>query len=198
MDIESVIKIVITICTLVTTAYGAWRIIIKPIRSLVSNAIGVMKAIYHIQSELNPNGGASLRDAINRIELQLLMEQSARRATAMVLDVGVWEADKDGNYIWANRTWLDMNGLSLEDARGHGWVNGISRRDRERMERDWQEAVERKTVFDAETDYVKRDIAGKPIRTTKVSIYAMPIKDADGNLQGYVGISTPILGKQNE
>src|SRR5438552_1200123 len=57
------------------------------------------------------------------------------------LPVGIFETDAAGGYLWVNRRWSEMTGLSLERATGRGWLAAVHPDDRARVETDWYGAV---------------------------------------------------------
>lgn len=166
------------------TIYGFYRLVVKPLYMLLKKLKSSFEIIEKMHEEFKPNGGASLRDAVNRIEAKLLIEQHARRAMSMAMDVGVFETDGQGMCTWVNQFYTELTGLSVEDAKNFGWVVGIFEDDRERVVEEWTNAVKQKRVF-------KFDYGMVNCRTSeyaKVDCTAFPITSVKGEVIGFVGI----------
>ena len=55
--------------------------------------------------------------------------------------VGLFETDEKGNCSFVNRKWQEIAGLSLEEAVGSGWVNGIHAEDRDLVNTAWYKSA---------------------------------------------------------
>jgi len=124
------------------------------------------------------------------------MEQSARRATTTLMDIGVWETDASGAVVWGNKKYLEMIGMSLQEALGQGWINGIHFSNKEKYQSEWIDAITQKRIFSCRTRYVSKNPfePDAMAHITRVSVYAVPVISVTGKLLGYVGISTPYDG----
>jgi len=166
------------------TLYGFYRFIVRPVYLLIKRLKKSFEILEQLQSEFKPNGGTSLRDAINRIETRLLIEQHARRALSMALDAGVFETDSQGLCIWVNQCYSDLSGLSVEEAKNYGWVTGIYESDRERVVTEWDSAVRQKRMFSLEYSMLN----SKQHELSKVKCTAFPVFNAKNELIHYTGI----------
>jgi PAS domain S-box-containing protein len=175
----------ISLCAAAAAAiWSFWVKILRPFWNFIKRVALLIDSIENIMCELRPNGGASLRDAINRIEAGLILEQNARRAAAMVMSVGLWESDGVGNCLWANKKYLEMAGLLPEQARGFGWINGIHIDERNKVLTEWTKALEQKRIFSMLVRFERQ----------RSIVYAVPALNNSGELLGYVGTSTPVEG----
>jgi PAS domain S-box-containing protein len=91
--------------------------------------------------QFKPNGGASIKDALNRLEVGMSTTQQTSLTLATVLGIGHFEADAEGKYTHVSREWQRMSGLYAEDAIGHGWLNGIASKDRDEVLKEWKDLV---------------------------------------------------------
>lgn len=109
-------------------------------------------------------------------------------------EVAFFEADSEGNYLWANRSLLNLTELSLPDALGLGWVQAINPADRDMVVKVWNRDVASLSSF-GPYDFRYRD--------TWVRVEAIPVKfnlddgDDDGDVLGaeYVGTAIPLHGE---
>jgi PAS domain S-box-containing protein len=173
------------------TIYGFYRLVIKPLYALLKKLKTSFEIIEKMHEEFKPNGGASLRDAVNRIETKLLIEQHARRAMSMAMDVGIFETDGQGMCTWVNDYYTDLTGLSNDEVKNMGWVTGLYEGDRERVVEEWTSAVKQKRVFKLDYGMVNT----RNSEYSKVHCTAFPITTIKGDVIGFIGI---VLKRDNE
>jgi len=184
MTLVDIVTILGVIGSAAGTIYGFYRLVIKPLYGLLKKLKTSFDILEKMHEEFKPNGGASLRDAINRIESKLLIEQHARRAMSMAMDIGFFETDAQGMCTWVNQYYTDLSGLSNEDAKNFGWVTGLFEEDRERVVEEWASAVKQKRVFKLEYGMVN----SRNSEYSKVHCTAFPISNIKGDVIGFVGI----------
>ena len=137
------------ICSIAGSVYAIWRFSVKPtylkIKDMITDVYNVaMDAsnIHHIiQKELNTNGGSSLKDAINRIESRLSVQDGKHRTILSLLDSPVWESDENGNYIWVNRAYRKITGYDIDNVRDMGWISIVAPASREAVQGEWENAI---------------------------------------------------------
>lgn len=124
-----------------------------------------------IYNELHPNGGSSIRDAINRIEMRLVQVEQKQNVYLLESPQGIYETDHEGNYIGVNRTFLRMVARTEKEVLGRGWVHCIADSDKERVKKAWDEAVEHGMEFSMIYDMI--DVDGEIF---KVNAIAYPME----------------------
>lgn len=131
----------------------------------------------------------TLNDITARKALDKKLEQQEKdyRHLASVSPVGIFRTDMKGRTIYVNEKWSEITGLSFQKAMGTGWQSSIHPADRKKSLRDWQEAFRNKKVSNAV--YRFQTPKGK---ITWVYGQAVPDKDENGNVIGYVGSVTDI------
>jgi len=108
----------------------------------------IIEKLNLLLSEVRPNGGSSLRDAVNRIEeRQIRLDERSKAVLHESVDA-IFESDSEGRMLWANHAYLRMVGRSMEEIRGFGWINSIHFDDREAVEDHWTQAVEQERPID--------------------------------------------------
>jgi PAS domain S-box-containing protein len=140
------------------------------------------RGIETLLAELKPNGGASLRDQMNRIELNLELNIERLRASKRDSDELVFEADADGKVIWANRTVLRVLNRTPEQVLGAGWVNIIPPRFREKVVERWDDSIREEREFEMEVIWTKPDSTEFP-----VFVHSYRMVDSKGRTLGYYG-----------
>jgi len=153
----------------------------------LKNEVGALKhCIEQVVVELRPNGGASIRDSLNRIELRQVLQEQRQKAILSDMSVGVFEADTQGNYVWVNRKYLRMTGRAPSEVNGSGWINTVAESDRERVLHDWHEAIKEDREF--ETEYIMYTREGT---TQRVALRTYRMSTDDHEPLGFMGMVTP-------
>ncbi len=134
----------------------------------ITGAFPVLKSFKRQQKSLADDNGL----------LQTLYEVSP---------VGVFRTDQQLGYIFVNPRWCELSGLSLEQAKGDGWFKGLHPEDRNRVRKEWHEAVGKELPFHLEYRFQSPD--GQIVW---VLAQAEPEKDLSGKTSGYVGTITDI------
>ncbi|MCX7984176.1 MAG: PAS domain S-box protein [Bacteroidetes bacterium] len=101
--------------------------------------------------------------------------------------VGIFRTDPSGSTTYVNPKWTEIAGISAEEALGTGWYKVVHPDDFKRICLDWEQRAKLGEVSSAEYRFLRPDgtirwVLGK----------AVPEKDANGNLLGYVGTITDI------
>lgn len=104
-------------------------------------------------------------------------------AAACVPSVGIFRADKAGNYVYVNQAWCDITGLSPDEAVADGWQKAVHEDDRTRLLARWVGAtISRSDSFVAEY----RIRSGKSAEKW-VCQHAEAMREAGGNITSYIG-----------
>ncbi len=136
------------------------------------------------------------RDITERKQAEIALKESEARFKTLtsLAPVGIYLADPEGNCLYVNNAWSEMSGLSLDDAKGKGWIKGIHPQDRGQVMSMWEKMVSSGGNWGHE--YRFRHSEGK---ITWVLGYAKKILNDAGEVSGYVGTNLDITSrKQNE
>lgn len=101
--------------------------------------------------------------------------------------VGIYTTDLNGDCNFANTRWLDMAGMTFEEAKGKGWINGLHPDDRESISRKWYKAVKSDGKWGFEYRFMN-----KKRKITWVYGMAVKIEDIEGKTIGYLGTNINI------
>jgi PAS domain S-box-containing protein len=117
------------------------------------------------------------------------LEESERRfrKLAETAPTGIYVTDAKGRCTYVNEHWSRMAGLTVGEAMGDGWINGIHPEDREEVFSNWNRMVESEGNWGLE--YRFRDREGK---ITWVCGTAAPIRSDAGEVTGFVGANLDI------
>jgi len=140
-----------------------------------------------VVSELKPNGGASIHDSLNRIELRQVLQEQRQKAILSDMSIGVFETDAAGEFTWVNRKYLRMTGRAPDEIKGSGWINTVANRDRERVEREWESAIAEEREFESEFLLITPD-------DTRLEVSARTYKMTNDEKEpiGFLGMLTPL------
>lgn len=168
----------------------SWAILLRPVKRFLAKKVeerrDSLARINRVLAELAPNGGASLRDAINRIEKTgLRLENRLRAYIDLNNDTGVFESKPNGECIFANKVLCDLLGLHPDQVVGNGWINGIHPEDRHRVWDSWSNAIHQRIEFTEKYRMVNE----KTQVITLIKCQAVPLI-LDGVIQGWMGIVT--------
>lgn len=127
-----------------------------------------------------------------QMEEELRNSEQRFRALTELSPAGIYLTDANGDYLYVNKCWCEMSGLSSEEARGQGWLQGIHPDDRNRVLSAWQQLIEQGNPFTQEF----RLLAVPTGKTIWVYAVAQSFADGSGGCAGYIGINTDISGKK--
>ncbi|MCG6205820.1 PAS domain-containing protein [Rhodopseudomonas sp. HC1] len=80
-------------------------------------------------------------DALRDREARLAATERELRLTLDLIPTLAWRTAADGLAEYLNQRWLDYTGLSLEAARGWGWISVVHPDDRAQLHDRWQEML---------------------------------------------------------
>lgn len=182
-QIEYLAKLLVAVGVIAGSATAAWKKGVVPAWRLASNISKILNSIEGIKLQLEPNGGGSMRDAIDRIEARIITHEQRQRLVLMDSPIAIFETDANGGCVYVNRTYSRWTGRSLEDLQGMGWINVISLENRDEVMKEWNKAL--KQIREFSMAYNMVTINGESIR---IQCNAFPMFDSKKNLTGWLGI----------
>ncbi len=124
----------------------------------------------------------SLEEAQRKSEA-LRESEASFRAMAESAPIGIFRADGSGSNVYLNRAASEILGQKPEDGRGRAWHEDVHPEDRERVFREWREAVAERRVHSTEHRLVRPD--GEVVL---MQIHAAPIRGEEPGSSGFVGV----------
>lgn len=135
------------------------------------------KSLDIMMKEFKPNGGGSLRDAVNRIETRLSTVDMTQKAYIDAdSDVPIFQTDVHGKCTWCNKSYLKLVDRQLHEIIGSGWEIAMPQSEREHIRREWC-LVDQNKLFEYKYKFI--DNSGKHMTAT-CKIYG-------DNKSGYIG-----------
>lgn len=180
--------------------YGGWKMIIAPIKKIYkkidnieestksNNKIiheEVLPVIQSLSKEFSKNSGKSIMDRILRIDDNTrLAELRSKLIASNLMTTCMLEFDKSGNLTWANKAFINLTGLDLDQLKANGWFVCINEDDREHVHGLWRHSIESNIPFESEFS-IKNQTTN---HEKNVKCIIFPHKSIDSSIQN------PILG----
>lgn len=159
---------------------AAWRFAHSKVITPVAQ---VFQQIDELAKVVKPNGGTSLYDRVHSIGSLVAQNEARSRTLVESLGIGEWHSDTNGNCIFINSAACFATNRLPDEFLGRNWVNVVAEYDRERVEREWDDAVKTRRRFVYRYHWTKQD--GTPIAIRAVSSL---VHDGIGNLTGWVAL----------
>lgn len=105
--------------------------------------------------------------------------------------MGVFVTDEGGYTQYWNDQLCEITGMSVEEAQGTGWAQGVHPEDRERVFAEWYESDEKRASWRSDCRFIHRDG-----RTTWAIVQAARLHDQQGVTTGFVGTVTDITQRK--
>lgn len=138
--------------------------------------------VQKISEEFLPNGGSSLRDAINRIEDKISLQEQKTLAIIKSFPIGTWISDKHGKCVDVNRSLCKIMDRTESEIKGDNWINWLHPDEKEVVFDEWNRAVHNMMTFDLTYRYVLPDG-----RSQKVHGVAYQLRTEKNELIGFLG-----------
>lgn len=182
-QLEQFAKIVGSIGVIVAATAAAWKKGVKPVWNFASNVANIFEGLDAIKHQLVPNGGGSIRDAIDRIEARQIIHEQRHKMLHMDSPFAIFETDAEGNSIHVNRTYCRWTGRSAEELQGNGWFNILAPESRSAVFKEWETSTDQIREFSMEYTIIAIAGARIPVRCN-----AFPMFDSKQRLSGWMGI----------
>jgi PAS domain S-box-containing protein len=117
-----------------------------------------------------------------------LAESEARiRTVGEAVPYGVWMCGTDGGLRYASQSFLDLLGMSLEEAQQFGWMKRLPPEDADPTLKKWLHSIEAGQPWDSECRILGTDGQFHAILTR-----GLPVRNPDGRITNWVGINLDI------
>ena len=90
-------------------------------------------------------------------EEALTASQHLFQTLAQVSPVGIFRTRPDGYTTYVNPKWMELSGLTYEEAIGFGWLKAVHPDDREQLEGKWKTDIQLKESSKAEYRFLRSD-----------------------------------------
>ena len=177
-DAES-LAMVSTLAGIVTSiSIFLWKKLLKPAIQLMDDHEEIKKSIDTIKNEVTPNGGGSMKDAVNclkdtcqRIEITQKVLDQRSKAALHYTDRPLFETDSFGRVTWSNQSFRDLTNDD-DFSEGRDWISIIDEDSREEFLKEFNSCIDMCRRVDIETESVngqKIHFLGYPYRISEKS-----------------------------
>ena len=127
-----------------------------------------------ILAELRPNGGASLRDSITRIEAQNAVALGRIDIVMVALgdQVAAYETDHAGLCVCTSPAYCDLVGRPAADLLGWGWIVALHHDDADHVRDCWRSSVDDRRAFEMRFRLVRPDGTPVPVLSRATPLFA--------------------------
>src|SRR5258708_19742093 len=73
---------------------------------------------------------------------ELAASEERFRQLSATAPIGIYQSDGRGRWVYVNRCWTEISGLSFEQSLGEGWVNALHPADLDNVFRQWRIAAQ--------------------------------------------------------
>ena len=153
-----------------------WKKLIKPAINLMDDHQEIKKSIDIIKSEVTPNGGGSMKDAINclrdtctNIERSQKVLDQRSKASLHYHDRALLEVDRFGRISWFNEKFEVLSEGCDSPKEGFDWVNIVDESEREEFVKELTSCLEMNRKIDIVVESIsggKFHFLGYPYRIT--------------------------------
>ncbi|MBF02981.1 MAG: hypothetical protein CMP76_06760 [Flavobacterium sp.] len=131
-------------------------------------------------------------ERIRKKALQEMTESENRyHILTEISPVGIFRTDASGYTTYVNPRWSEITGLPYEKALGNGWLEAVHEEDRISLQKGWESATEHQDLSLSEYRFIKPDGS-----IVWVMGQAIPERNAEGEVVGYVGTTTNITERK--
>lgn len=157
-----------------------WKPVVH-MRKFFKNFSDLHSKISAIENEIKPNGGSSIKDAIQRIEKNLIVLEQSHKVVLDSSGIGYWKTDKNGEWVEVGKHLTDITGRAESEILGNNWTVWLDKEDRERIVDAWKFSIKERTIFDQVYTFLKPD-------KTKQKVHGLAYPLFQGNeLIGFYG-----------
>ncbi|WP_343668979.1 PAS domain-containing protein [Chitinophaga sp.] len=146
----------------------------SPLFDLEKNVYGIMATVYDVTERKEQ-------------EMALRLSEEKFRVLGETLPQMIWTTDGEGRLTYASRKYFEFTGMTLHELHGAGWFNVIHPEDLVKNLPIWREAVAKGMEYQFEHRMRRSDGTYRWYLTRTV-----PQKDAEGNVNMWVGSATDI------
>jgi PAS domain S-box-containing protein len=132
------------------------------------------------------------RDITERKLAEEALQESQHlfQTLSQVSPVGIFRTNPDGYTTYVNPKWLELSGLTSEEAFGFGWLNAVHPDDREKLKGNWNSDVQSQRNSIAEYRFIKPDGSIVWVMGNAVSEWI------NNKINGYIGTITDITDRK--
>jgi two-component system, sensor histidine kinase and response regulator len=156
----------------------------------IRQSLREMRHVAAHQAELQTVNAAIESKVLLRTAELAASEERFRQLSATA-PIGIYQSDGRGHWVYVNRCWTEISGLSFEQSLGEGWVNALHPDDGENVLRQWRIGAQFGSDFDSEYRVITPERQLRWVRARAKAMHTAP-----NELVGYVGTAEDITERK--
>lgn len=180
MNVQSAEAIVAILAATGGFFFTLWRYVTRPayrfftrLYSSLNTIPALTSEVHFMRKELMPNGGTTIRDAIDRIEANQRLQEHTLDTLMAEHGIAFFRANVKGEFIMASSSMCKLFKRDRDDLLGGNLISCVCEEDRLDFEREWRAAItgsrnlEISIAFDIEHKPVILELRCGPVRSMK-------------------------------
>ena len=123
---------------------------LQPYLTITKDIEDLKETTKKISEQFENNGGKSLKDKLDKLEITSLTILQRQRWILDNRDEPIFETDEKGNFKWANDSLIRLTDRLFKDLENNNWINALCESTREEVNDSWQAAIDNKRNFEHE------------------------------------------------
>ncbi len=161
---------------------GAWLLGAEALRDTAGDTVGLAISVVDITERKRREEALA--------EVAELQRQA--HAIGESIPFGIWLAEPDGEMRYFSPSFLEMAGLTMEQARDSGWTSKLAPESAEQAVSDWQATVVARATWNHELVVVDTEDRRRTILS-----HGLPIRDESGEVTSWAGINLDITDRKD-
>lgn len=189
MDLSQTKAILALAGTVLTTGGLFWATAIRPMIKYLRSTNARLQSIPQlaedmrvVKEQVHPNGGASLRDSVDRIELRQILDQQVLGSVLSLQSIAFFRADATGAVTEVSRPLCKFLERAEQEVLGNSWFTWINEDVRDEVMAEWMGAIQMGRDFDK---YFEMFTDEKEVLAVHLKAY--PLMDSHRKVVGYFG-----------
>lgn len=146
-----------------------------------------------LEERVNERARAAEERAVELAQSQQALEESETlyRTIGETIPYGIWMCDAEGNLEYLSQSFLDLLGKTLEECKNFGWMERLEAEEVQPTIEAWKALVAHGEDWNWE-----HNVYGVDGRRYTILSRGRPIRDAEGNVQRWVGVHLDITARR--
>jgi PAS domain S-box-containing protein len=177
---EKIISIVLAFFSILAVGRKVISFLWKHISETNASVKKFLNLIPKLEKFTNSCDIETMVGILNRLENGLFHTNQKIQSIIFSMGLASFETDRTGKYTFVSKQWIDLTGLSINEATGNGWINAVQEDFRKEVFSEWESCLLQNREFRMTTKFEKLD--------REISIVAWPIRNLDGSIEKFFGI----------
>lgn len=125
---------------IITAAFGIIIGCATWLNSTYKKISSCLRTLNSLSEQFKNNCGSSIKDLLDRVEDKSNKIEFMIHVYLDIVSIPIFITDNNGKCTWANRSYLNLVGMTLDDITGTGWEMAIDNKDKDVVLKEWYRA----------------------------------------------------------